>query len=154
MLEWETLKSEFLEDSSSLRDIYVFGATINDWQSLFDELKTIYHLQYTVDGEPQSMPDFIAEVFATKETASAAVSFDIGTITVISHFFTTEEIEFDILAREVDSQQTLDTLLGFLRLVGDKTQKRVILTNDGDEAHPILSYRTDQKPMFYHHKIT
>src|SRR5262249_3821416 len=147
MLQWEILKSEFLEDYSNLRDIYVLGTTISDWQSLFDRLRTVYQLQYTVDGDPQPMPDSIAVAFATKEMANAAVSFDIGNIIVACHFFTTEEIELDILAREINSQRTLDTLLGFLRLVGDNTQKTAFLTDENDQARPIISYRPDQQTM-------
>lgn len=157
MLQWESVKLEFREDISwsNLRDIYVFDTTINDWQLIFDKLKNLYQLEYTVDNDIIQMPDFITEIFATHEIASTHVYFDIGNkIMVGCHFFMTNQIEFDILAREINSPQAFDTLLGFLRLIGDKIQKTVTLTDENDETHPIISYRSDEKAMFYHNKPT
>lgn len=153
MLEWEKLKSE-LADDNSLRDIYVLDTTLNDWQVLFDKLKTTYQLQYTVDGQSQQWPGSLEKVFADSAQARPMVSLDIGQIVLVSHFFTFDEIEFDILAYEINSQQTFDNVLGFLRLVGDNTGKPVLLTDENNQRQPIISYWPDQKMMRYHNKPT
>jgi hypothetical protein len=153
MLQWEMLKSEFADDTT-LRDIYVLETTLNDWQLLFDELKTAYQLQYSVDGHAQQWPDSLAKIFAVRERAHPMVSFDMGQIIMVSHFFTYNEIEFDILAHEINSQQRFDALLGFLRSVGDHTGKPVLLTDENNQHQPIISYRPGQKTMCYHNNPT
>jgi hypothetical protein len=78
------------------------------------------------------------------------VRIRVGTVMVVCHFFTTDEIEMDVDPREVTSQAELDELLGFLRLVGDTLGRAVILSHESDEEHPFISYEPGRREFQYH----
>ena len=76
--------------------------------------------------------------------------FRVGGILVVCHFFTPEEIEFDIDPREVTTQAHLDSLLAFLQQLGDRTRKRAVLTPENLPHGPIISYDSETRQFEYH----
>ena len=149
MIQWETCKQDFEFDGAWL-DIYVFGTTIEDWQSLFNVLQASCKFEYSVDGEPREFPKTVEEVFSVRESANPALSFQVGKISVVCHFFHEKEIEFDIDPREVASQAELDTLLNFLHQVGDTIRRSVVLTPENGPEHPIITYDSELEKFQYH----
>ena len=149
MLRWDTCRREF-EPDGGLRNIYVHGTTIEHWQTLFDALRATYALEYSVDGTARPLSAVVDEAFTTRDTASPSLLFRVGGIVVACHFFTTDEIEFDISPREVTSQAALDGLLGFLRLVGDTLGRAVIMSYESDEQHPFITYEPSRREFQYH----
>ena len=149
MIRWETCKQDFKFDGAWL-DIYVFGTTIEDWQSLFNVLQASYTFAYSVDGKPQQFPKTIEEVFSVRKSACPALSFLVGRISVACHFFHDKEIEFDIDPRGVTSQAELDVLLNFLCLIGNTIHRSVILTPENGPEHPILTYNSESKTFLFH----
>jgi hypothetical protein len=99
-----------------------------------------YKFEFQVDGVAQPFPASVEEVFAIREQASPLLQFSVGTILVMCHFFTPDEIEFDIDARDVRSQLDLDTLLNFLRMVGDAVKKPVSLTPENVPECAVINY--------------
>ncbi len=65
-----------------------------------------------------------------------------------------EEIECDIDPREIASQADLNALLDFVRRLGDKTQKQVVITPENGRHEPILTYAPDSKTFEYHAMLT
>lgn len=149
MIRWETCRRDF-EPEGALRDIYVRGATIEDWRAVFDMLRRTYDLEFLVDSDPRALPTTVDEAFAIQVTASPVLRFCVGGIVVISHFFIAEEIDFEIDPREVTSQASLDELLGFLRRVGDTVGKAVILTYESSEQRPFITYEPSRREFQYH----
>lgn len=148
MISWETCRRDF-EPDGALRDIYVHGTSIDHWRTLFDMLRRDYDLEFFVDSTGREIPIAVDEAFAIRDTASPMLRFRIGGIVIVCHFFTTDEIEFDVDPREVTSQAALDELLGFLRRVGDTVGRAVILTYESDERHPFISYEPSRREFEY-----
>lgn len=149
MIRWETCRRNF-EPDGALRDIYVNATGIEDWRALFEVLRRDYDLEFLVDGVPREIPATIDDIFEMRGAASPILRISAGGICVVCHFFTTDEIEFDIDPREVTSQSALDELFGFLRRVGDTLSRPVILTYEGDEHHPFISYEPSRREFKYH----
>ena len=149
MIQWEICKRDFEFDGAGL-DIYVFGTTIEDWGSLFNVLRTSYCFEYSVDGEPGQFPKTIEEVFLIRKSASPALSFLVGKISVVCHFFHETDIEFDIDPREVTSQAELDILLNFLRQVGATIHRSVVLTPENGPEQSIITYDSELEKFQYH----
>ncbi len=113
-------------------------------------LRRTYDLEFLVDSEPRALPTTVDEAFAIQVTASPILRFRVSGIVVISHFFRTDEIDFDLDPREVTSQAVLDELLGFLRRVGDTVGRTVILTYESDEQRPFITYEPSRREFKYH----
>ena len=140
---WSTVAHEFTSDGS-LRDIYVFPSTVSDWQSVLEFVR--HHStdpSYTVDGEPAAWPASAADVFATRAHASPALWFRFGGIHFAAHFFTEAEVEFDFHPNDVRSQPDLDSLLSFLRQVGDLLAKPISVTPENSMGDAFLVYQPD-----------
>ncbi len=63
-----------------------------------------------------------------------------GRLSINCHFFTTEEIEFDIDPREITGESDFQALTEFMRFVGLKLSRRVALTPEGGPDEMLLEY--------------
>jgi hypothetical protein len=61
-------------------------------------------------------------------------------VAVNVHFFTGEEIEVDFAPEELQGQDRLDLLCSFLRAVGRRLGKPVVLTHESLRDHPLIGY--------------
>ncbi len=83
---------------------------------------------YTDKGEATPLPQTAAQVFGGRDSVLSYLGVRVGGLLFNCHFFTDEEIEFDLDPREVKGQDTLDAVLTFMRGIGQAVGKRVILT--------------------------
>ena len=51
---------------------------------------------------------------------------------------------------EIASQSDLDELLPFVRQLGERTHKRVMITPENDQQHPFISYEPVSGDFKYH----
>jgi hypothetical protein len=51
-----------------------------------------------------------------------------------------EQIDFDVDLRELQGQERLDVLCGFLRAIGRSLGKQVVMTPEGGHAIALLGY--------------
>ena len=149
MISWQTCKSDF-DGDGWWRDIYVLQTTIEDWRALCAALSAKYKFEFTIDGEAKSFPPSVDEVFEGRKDASALLQFRAGNILVTCHFFTPDEIEFDIDPREVTSQSDLDALSDLLRVIGNAVMKQVLLTLENCRDNPIMTYDPQSSQLRYH----
>ncbi len=138
-MNWEDYKIEF-EPDGSLRDIYIKGVDISDWQTFIDFLRsTDSDLNYFVEGEPAELPSSIAEVVVSQDHPYL-LTIGLDGVTVNCHFFIPEEIELDIDPREIDSEAKAKVVFRFMSTVGRALNKEVILTPENTEEQPIFKY--------------
>jgi hypothetical protein len=149
MIPWQTCQNDFKRDGS-LRDIYVLQPTIDDWRVLFNKLSISYKFSFWIDGKVEPFPASVDDVLSNSMQASTLLNFKVGTILVACHFFTPDEIEFNIDPKEITSQSDLDVLLKFLRFVGNTVNKPVLLTPENLIASPIISYDPLADQCRYH----
>lgn len=143
-LRWEDVKGWFdLEINGDLPDGQVTGTTLEDWRSLVSLAhERGWRLELFEDGREVSPDDRGGDVFArVHEVAVTLRLWLTEEIGVNLWFFSPEEINFDIDLRELQSQQRLDVLCDFLRSVGRRLGKSVLVTPEsGSELQTDLSY--------------
>jgi hypothetical protein len=138
-MNWSDIASEF-EWDGSWRDVYVVGATVEDWQRVLDALSTLSSRpSFFANGEPAPMPARVADVFEQRETSSFLLTLDVGNVGLKCHFFDAEEIEFDLDPREIKGPAELKAVSDFMTLLADQTGKTAILTHENTKSAVILS---------------
>jgi hypothetical protein len=134
---WSAIRDEFIFDGALL-DLYVLGTTVWDWTLLLRTLgRTGYRLTFQSGGKVEALPGDAQSLFQSREP-SHLLKIDVSGIQVICHFFADEEIEFDVDPREVDGQERLDALIGFLVFLSRTLGKEAILTPENFREKPIL----------------
>jgi hypothetical protein len=62
-------------------------------------------------------------------------------VLAIFRFMSETEISFDVDLRELQGQEGIDTLCAFLRAIGSRLGKPVLMTPEGgSQEHPVLGY--------------
>jgi len=129
------------DDDGALRDIYVLGTTIADWQAVWDMLREdAGRLTFAMDGTALEPPESVAEVFAHQGAHGFLASYRLGGVLLNCHFFTVEEIEFDLDPRDVDGPDDVAALAQFMAALGRATAKAVILTMENSQQAVIARF--------------
>ena len=151
MISWDKCKEDFQWDGS-WRDIYISPASFDDWRAIYPFLRSQPGIEFSAEAGSCDAPSTIdASFFANSRLT---LRLRAGRILVVFHFFTPEEIECDIDPREVASQTDLNSLLEFLRQLGDLTRKRAIITPENLPDRPIISYDPETRDFQYHEIAT
>ncbi|MGI5171267.1 hypothetical protein ACQEU3_43640 [Spirillospora sp. CA-253888] len=143
---------DWLVPDGSLRDAYVFATTTADWQAFIDLVRTKgWWFSYSEDGRACRMPAHVEEIFARRQDRGLLLQIrPVPDIAINVHFFGEEEIEADFAPAELQGQERLDVLCGFLRAVGRQVGKPVVFTPENRPDLPIIVFdpRTDlvQRP--------
>jgi len=140
-LLWDDVR-EWFEPDGSLLDAYVLDTTAADWQAFVDLVRTKgWWFTYSEDGRPGRLPGRVEDVLARRgETAVLLQIRPVPEILVNAHFFTDEEIEVDFSREELQGQERLDVLCGFLRAVGRRLGRPVVLTPENASEDPLIGY--------------
>jgi hypothetical protein len=59
---------------------------------------------------------------------------------VIFRFHADDEVDFDVDVRELQGQERLDVFCGFLREIGRRLDKPVLMEPEGARGHPVLGF--------------
>lgn len=145
---WDDCKEAFREDGS-LRDIYVQGTSLEDWDRFYGFLLDCgFSLTFARNGEPAKLPSQAAEALQDPNSTHNLM-IGVENLTLNCHFFTEEEIELDVDPREVHSQSELDLVLGFMRNLGKCLSKEVILTAENFKDLVWFQYLPESDQMHY-----
>ncbi|GIF66239.1 hypothetical protein Ais01nite_42740 [Asanoa ishikariensis] len=140
-LVWNDV-AHYFEVDGSLRDAYVFGVSMVDWQHVVDVARARgWRLDYTADGLPLPLPQKVSDIFTGREETGTTLSiWPVADIAVNTHFFADDEIEFDFDPQELQGQDRLDVLCAFLRAMGSALNKPVVFTPENNPNRPLLTY--------------
>jgi hypothetical protein len=136
MVTWEQCAADFASDGA-LRDVYVLDGGLDEWNALLDIARRVGG-QFAVDGKATPLPGRAHDVFVTRESATALLSFNWGGIGFAAHFFVQDEVELDFVPKDVTGQERLDALCTLLRELATTTNKEVIVTPENYRQSPIL----------------
>jgi len=138
-IDWSAVAHEF-EWDGSLRDVYVHDTSVAEWQVVLDAIRTRYPpLTFLAGGVPSELPEIAAEVFPLwARGAPPVLGFSVGGVQVACHFFTPDEIEFDLDTREVTGPDQLRAILTFLGTLSTLTGKPAVLTPENVSDEPIF----------------
>jgi hypothetical protein len=149
-IAWETVRDEFVFDGS-WQDIYVFGTSIADWQRMLDAIRSAgYRLTYFRTDQPTEMPTNAGDAFPLPGECDRRLSVWFADVIANCHFFTVEEIEFDIDPRELRGQQELNALFGFMRYLAQATDKEAVLTAENLREIFIFRVSPGKAAIEYH----
>ncbi len=142
-MDWRMIASDFTWNGS-WRDIYVLETSEADWQAVWDVLRAWEPpAVFIVDGVVEPMPACVEAVLAFRDQQSALLSFYVGPVRLNCHFFSQDEIEFDLDPREVTGPVKAGTLADFLKLLGETTGKSVVLTEENAKEILIARYAAE-----------
>ncbi len=142
-MDWHQVASDFAPDGA-LRDIYVFGTDLSDWQRVLDALRTWQPLpNLVIGGQPAIMPDKVDDIFGEARQQGAMLAVEVSGARVNCHFFGEDEIEFDLDPREVVGTIQLEGFEQFMALLGRATGKSVVMTMENTRDAVILRYAPD-----------
>jgi hypothetical protein len=136
---WEEIKWIF-EPDGALRDIYVENVDIEDWKILIDYLNTNYTVKYSSSEVNKINKDYVIQLLTdlTGEMDLKTVSIIIDNIIINSHFFSINEIEFDIKPEEIDSVISYEKVLSFMNEISRILNKQLILTGENQIECPLI----------------
>jgi len=138
-MNWNQCQKEF-EWDGSFRDIYVFGTNLKEWQKLLDFIRTgRYTFEYKLDDNTVDLPKLAATIFES-EDFRGLLSVKVGNLLLNCHFFTTNEIEFDLDPREVEGEKELSELFDFLRRLCWISNKQTVLTPENAPEYWIFRF--------------
>ncbi|MEV6553191.1 hypothetical protein AB0M57_31480 [Streptomyces sp. NPDC051597] len=142
-LLWDDVKDFFDPDlMGSLPDVCVEGTSVEDWQSVFDLVRSCGGAWEYWEG------DVLVPLPSAEAVLSRPVDADMAMLRVwpvagvLVNFWpmSSGEIDFDVDLRELQGQAGVDILCGFLGLIGRRLGKPVRMTTGGDWGNRVLGF--------------
>ncbi|RPE37214.1 hypothetical protein EDD90_0024 [Streptomyces sp. Ag109_O5-1] len=142
-LLWDDVKCFFDPDlMGPLPDVRVPDASAGDWQEVLDLVaERDWQCQYSEDETPLPVPR--AEAVLSRSADAGYPSLRVwptADVLAIFRFYADDEIDFDVDLRELQGQGQLDVFCGFLREIGRRLGKPVLMDPQGRCGHPVLGF--------------
>ncbi|MEV8328438.1 hypothetical protein [Kitasatospora sp. NPDC056731] len=142
-LLWDDVKCFFDPDlMGSLPDLRVPDASAEDWQAVLDLVEARgWQCQYS-EGEtvlPVPRAETVLSRPADAECPNLRV-WPTADVLAIFRFLGDDEVDFDVDLRELQGQERLDVFCDFLREIGRRLGKSVLMDPEGDYGHPVLGF--------------
>jgi hypothetical protein len=142
-LQWDDVKCFFDPDlMGSLPDLRVPGVSVEDWQAVLDLVaERGWQCQYS-EGETV-LPVPRAEIVLSRPADAECPNLRVwptADVLVIFRFHADDEVDFDVDVRELQGQERLDVFCGFLREIGRRLDKPVLMEPEGARGHPVLGF--------------
>ena len=149
-MEWQSLVRDFESCDGALCDIYVQDTTIDDWQAVIDSLRqSKFRIELKIDDQVVETPTDVSKLLFRDPSASCPCMYvHLGSTTLNCHFFTDEEIEFDLDPRDM-RPELLPDVLNFLKLLGRATSKPVLLTVENSPEAEIMRFEPTKTEVEY-----
>lgn len=149
-LNWEQCKKDF-EFDGTWRDIYILNTNFDDWNKFLKSLSNSnYETKFWIDNETAKEITTIQAALEIRNHASPYMLIDASGVQIACHFFTDEEIEFDIDPRQVNNQQDLDEVINFMIFLGNLLLKKAILTPENTLSSIIIDYNPKTEIVQYY----
>lgn len=129
----------------SLPDLCVPATSIADWQALLDLAASGRWRHEYAEGDVAIRLPRAEAVFSRQpdaESASLRV-WPAPDMLAIFRFYNPAQIDFDVDLREIQGQERLDVFCAFLKAIGQRLGKPVLMDAEGGDphSHPVLGYR-------------
>lgn len=139
---------ELWERGGSLRDVYFLGIRPEHWQGFLGFVREFPH-QYSVDGQRRVLPPLDRIVREAKHHA-VLLTVLLDTVHVNWHFFCDDEMDLDLDSREITGPTPHENVLRFLARLFQRLGKRALITPEGNQESPVLSYEPDRHAWRLH----
>jgi hypothetical protein len=145
-LLWDDVREWFdPEENGVLPDVCVPDATVADWQRVVDLVRSRgWAYEYSEDSEVRRVPDRAEDMLGRMPEAMVMLKvWPAPGVLAIFRFWSAEQVDFDVDLRELQGQERLDVLVGFMRAIGRRLAKPVLLSPEGFETQPVIGYQVD-----------
>ncbi|MFJ8623147.1 hypothetical protein ACIRD3_09875 [Kitasatospora sp. NPDC093550] len=129
----------------TLPDVYIADTTAADWQAVLDlVVERGWSYEYSEGSSVLPLPGAAAVLSrpADAECPNLRV-WPAAEVCAIFRFLADEQIDFDVSLWELQGQERLDVLCGFLTAIGRRLGKPVPLYFEGTTRAPFLGYEPD-----------
>ncbi|MFJ9454308.1 hypothetical protein ACIRST_04440 [Kitasatospora sp. NPDC101447] len=126
----------------TLPDVYIADTTAADWQAVLDlVVERGWSYEYSEGRTVLPLPRAAAVLSrpADAECPNLRV-WPVAEVCAIFRFLGDEQIDFDVSLWELQGQERLDVLCGFLAAIGRRLGKPVPMYFEGDTRSPFLGY--------------
>jgi hypothetical protein len=130
-------KKIFVSDQGALLDIRAFHMMPKDWDAVLSYLPKHYHISYSEDGRPMTIPSF-SEIKERNETAVILMKIHLSGVTVNCHFFNVDQIDMDVLPEDVDSESKAQSVFNLMSELSRLLNKSVFLVPESSHDSPAL----------------
>ncbi|MER7755254.1 hypothetical protein [Kitasatospora sp. NPDC097643] len=142
-LLWDDVRNFFDPGlMGALPDVSVPGTSVEDWQAVFDLVRSSgWTWEYCEGGVVAPLPS-AAEVLS-RPAGAESVDLRVWPVPDVLAIFrpmSAEEIDFDVDLRELQGQVGVDTLCALLCAIGRRLGKPVSMTAEGDYGYPVLGF--------------
>ncbi|MEU0947504.1 hypothetical protein ABZ379_33110 [Streptomyces canus] len=142
-LLWDDVEFFFDPDLvGSLPDVRVPGASVEDWQAVLDLVaERGWQCEYSEGEMVPSVPraGVVLSRGADAECPNLRV-WPTADVLATFRFYADDEVDFDVDVRELQGQERLDVFCGFLREIGRRLGKPVLMDPEGGYGHPMLGF--------------
>jgi hypothetical protein len=147
-LRWDDLRDDLnLELNGVLPDGCVPNTTVDDWQALLAVARGQgWRVELAEDDGDRQLRDDESLAFPGPEDLSVTLKiWPSPEIQVNFFMYDPSEITFDIDLRELQTQERLDLLCDFLRMVGRELRKPILITPEGasNALRPFMKFDPD-----------
>ena len=141
--KWNDIQWIF-EPDGSLRDIYVQDISIREWETLIDHLNANFNLTYSDQNkiDKKYVLEYLQDT--SGEMESKSLTIHLGQIKVNCYFFLSEQIEFDIDPKEVNSVSDFELIEQFMTSISESLQEQVTLTAENSPEFPLFKVDTNK----------
>jgi hypothetical protein len=149
VIKWQDLAAEF-EPDGSLRDIYVHHVNLSDWQTAINAIRDeAISFSFLTGGQPAVFPNRVSSLFNIgPDDMLSCLHIGFGSGTLNCHFFSKDEIEFDLDPRDMNAQM-LPKLIQFMTLVGRALGKPVSLTHENNPEAEFMRFEPTSDRVEY-----
>ncbi len=142
-LLWDDVAYFFDPDlMGALPDVRVPDTSVEDWQAVLDLIgESGWRCQYSEGDVVLPVPR--AEAVLSRSADAGCPELRVwltDEVLAIFRFCAVEEIDFDVDLRELQGQGRLDVFCGFLRMIGRRLGKPVLMDPEGDSGRPVLGF--------------
>ncbi|AWI32847.1 hypothetical protein DDW44_00345 [Streptomyces tirandamycinicus] len=146
-LLWDDVSSFFdPEAMGTLPDVCVPNASVADWQAVLDLVAEKGWKSHYTEGE-SVLPVPAAEAVLSRPADAECPNLRVwpaDDVLAIFRFHADDEVDFDVDLRELQGQERLDAFCGFLREIGRRLGKPVLMYPEGDCGHPMLGFNVEE----------
>lgn len=142
-LLWDDVRCFFDPDlMGALPDVRVPRASVEDWQAVLDLVaEKGWSCRYSEGDSVLPVPR--AEVALSRQADAECSELRVwpsADVLAIFRFHAAQEVDFDVDLRELQGQERLEVFCGFLREIGRRLGKAVLMDPEGDYGRPMLGF--------------